>query len=112
MFLVAVVLAPVVVRQNGSGRVARLVGTVRGALVRVRTGLRVFRDPRRGSLAAGAQLGAWGIQLLACAALFQALGLEGGIGAAAGIGAFAIVLAGTTGMRRRRPARPQTIATH
>src|SRR3954454_5391622 len=35
-----------------------------------------------------------------------------GIGAAAGVGAFAIVLAGTTGMRRRRPARPQTIATH
>jgi hypothetical protein len=35
-----------------------------------------------------------------------------GIGAAAGIGAFAIVLAGTAGMRRRRPARPQTIATH
>jgi phosphatidyl-myo-inositol alpha-mannosyltransferase len=85
VLLVAVVLAPVVVRQNGSGRVARLVGTVRGALVRVRTGLRVFRDPRRGSLAAGAQLGAWGIQLLACAALFQALGLEGGIGAAAAV---------------------------
>ena len=53
----------------------------------VRTGLRVFRDPRRGSVAAAAQLGAWGIQLLACAALFEALGLHGqvGIGAAAAV---------------------------
>jgi phosphatidylinositol alpha-mannosyltransferase len=85
VLLIAVVLAPVVVRQNGSGRIARLVGTMRGALLRVRTGLRVFRDPRRGALAAGAQLGAWGIQLLACAALFQALGLRGGIGAAAAV---------------------------
>jgi phosphatidyl-myo-inositol alpha-mannosyltransferase len=85
VLLIAVVLAPVVVRQNGSGRIARLVGTMRGALLRVRTGLLVFRDPRRGALAAGAQLGAWGIQLLACAALFQALGLRGGIGAAAAV---------------------------
>jgi phosphatidylinositol alpha-mannosyltransferase len=87
MLLVAVVLAPVVVRQNGSGRVARVVRAAREALLRVRTGLRVFRDPRRGSVAAAAQLGAWGIQLLACAALFQALGLHGdlGIGAAAAV---------------------------
>jgi hypothetical protein len=35
-----------------------------------------------------------------------------GIGAAGGIGAFAIVLAGTTGARRRRPARPRSVATH
>jgi phosphatidylinositol alpha-mannosyltransferase len=85
VLLVAVVFAPVVVRQNGSGRIARLVGAMRAALLRVRTGLRVFRDPRLGPLAAGAQLGAWGIQLLACAALFQALGLRGGIGAAAAV---------------------------
>ena len=60
---------------------------MREALLRVRTGLRVFRDPRRGSVAAAAQLGAWGIQLLACAALFEALGLHGqvGIGAAAAV---------------------------
>jgi phosphatidyl-myo-inositol alpha-mannosyltransferase len=85
--LIAVLLAPVVVRQGGSGRVARLVGTVRGALLRVRTGLQVFRDPRRGAVAAGAQLMAWAIQLLACAALFQALGIHGdvGIGAAAAV---------------------------
>src|SRR5213076_122537 len=47
----------------------------------------VFRDPRRGSFAAGAQLLAWAIQLLACYALIFALGLEhhAGIGAAAAV---------------------------
>ena len=35
-----------------------------------------------------------------------------GIGAAAGIGAFAIVLAGTAGMRRRRPLNHARIVTH
>jgi phosphatidyl-myo-inositol alpha-mannosyltransferase len=87
ILLIAVLLAPVVVRQGGSGRVARVVGAIRAALLRVRTGLVVFRDPRRGPVAAGAQLLAWGIHLLACAALFEALGLEGnvGIGAAAAV---------------------------
>ena len=87
VLLVAVVLAPLVVRQNGSGRMARLAGAAREALLRVRKGLQVFRDPRRGSFAAVTQLGAWGLQLLACAALFQALGLQGrvGIGAAAAV---------------------------
>jgi phosphatidyl-myo-inositol alpha-mannosyltransferase len=86
VLLVAVILAPVFVRQGGSGRVARLIGALRGALLKVRTGLRVFREPRRGSIAAGAQLMAWAVQLLACAALFEALGLGGiGIGAAAAV---------------------------
>ena len=39
ILLVAVLLAPVVVRQGGSGRVARVVGAMRAALLRVRTGL-------------------------------------------------------------------------
>jgi phosphatidyl-myo-inositol alpha-mannosyltransferase len=87
VLLIAVLLAPAVVRQGGSGRVARAIGVIRSALLRVRTGLVVFRDPRRGPVAAGAQLLAWGIQLLACAALFQAVGLGGdvGIGAAAAV---------------------------
>src|SRR3954469_8122385 len=85
--LVAVALAPAVVRGTGSGRVARTMAVVRAALLRVRTGLLVFRDLRRGSFAAGAQLTAWGIQLLACYALIFALGLEhhAGIGAAAAV---------------------------
>ncbi|MGH2954513.1 MAG: glycosyltransferase [Solirubrobacterales bacterium] len=89
LLLVAVVLAPSIVRQNGSGRIARIVGAIRDALVKVRTGLVVFRDPRRGPIAALAQLGAWGLQLLACFALFTALGLDHepaiGIGAAAAV---------------------------
>ena len=76
VLLLAVVFAPVLVRQNGSGRVARVVGAIREALVKVRTGLHVFRDPRRGPVAAVLQLAAWGFQLLACFALFTALGLN------------------------------------
>ena len=57
------------------------------ALVQVRAGLAVFRHPRRGALAAAAQLLAWAIQLAACWALLYALGLDGkaGIGAAAAV---------------------------
>jgi phosphatidyl-myo-inositol alpha-mannosyltransferase len=87
--LVAVLLAPLLVRQSGSGRVARVVGTIRGSLLKVRTGLHVFKDVRRGPMAAGGQLLAWGLQLLACFALFTALGLDHepliGIGAAAAV---------------------------
>jgi phosphatidylinositol alpha-mannosyltransferase len=87
LLLVAVLVAPVFVRANGEGRVARAVGSIRRALAQVRTGLTVFRDPRRGPIAAFAQLGAWALQLLACWALFAALGLdhELGIGAAAAV---------------------------
>ena len=85
--LLAVVFAPVVVRRNGSGRVARVLGAIREALVKVRTGLVVFRSPKRAPIAVSAQLGAWALQLLACWALFAALGLDHrvGIGAAAAV---------------------------
>jgi phosphatidyl-myo-inositol alpha-mannosyltransferase len=87
LLLVAVALAPVVVRQSGSGRIARLVGSVRGALVEVRTGLRVFRDPRLGPFAGATQLAAWAVQLIACYTLFLAMGLDvhASIGAAAAV---------------------------
>jgi phosphatidylinositol alpha-mannosyltransferase len=89
ILLVGVVLAPSLVREGGSGRVARAIATARAALLSVRRGLIVFRDPRRGPAAAIAQLGAWGLQLLACFALFTALGLDHepaiGIGAAAAV---------------------------
>jgi phosphatidyl-myo-inositol alpha-mannosyltransferase len=89
VILIAVVLAPTLVRQNGSGRIARAVKTIRGSLLKVRLGLHVFRDVRRGPVAAGAQLLAWALQLLACFALFTALGLDHepliGIGAAAAV---------------------------
>jgi len=87
LLLVAIVLAPVIVRQNGSGRVARVVGAIRGALVKVRTGLHIFRDPRRAPVAVGAQLSAWILQLMACYVLFEALGLDvdAQLGAAAAV---------------------------
>jgi len=85
--LLVVLLAPLLMRRNGNGRLARLGTAVHGALVQVRAGLAVFRDPRHGSTAAAAQLGAWAIQLAACWALLYALGLDGqaGIGAAAAV---------------------------
>jgi phosphatidylinositol alpha-mannosyltransferase len=86
--LVGLILAPTVMRGSGSGRVARVLEAVRRALVQVRTGLRVFRDPRRGPVAGATQLAAWGVQLLSCYALSVAMGLE----AEAGIGACAAVL--------------------
>jgi phosphatidyl-myo-inositol alpha-mannosyltransferase len=74
--LVGVVAAPALVRQNGTGRLARAAGAARRALLKVRSGLNVFRDLRRGSFAAFAQLLAWAIQLASCYALFEALGLD------------------------------------
>jgi len=87
LLLVVVLFAPLLMRRNGNGRLARLGGIVHRALVQVRAGLVVFRDPRQGSAAAAAQLGAWAIQLAACWALLYALGLDGkaGIGAAAAV---------------------------
>lgn len=87
LLLVVVLLAPLVMRRNGNGRMARIGAAVHRALIQVRAGLAVFRDPRRGAAAAAAQLGAWAIQLAACWALLYALGLDGqaGIGAAAAV---------------------------
>ena len=80
-------MAPLLMRRNGNGRFARLGAAVHRALIQVRAGLAVFRDPRRGIAAAAAQLAAWAIQLSACWALFAALGLDhqAGIGAAAAV---------------------------
>jgi len=85
--LLVVLLAPLVMRRNGNGRLARLGAAIHRALIQIRAGLAVFRDPRQGTAAAAAQLGAWAIQLAACWALLYALGLDGkaGIGAAAAV---------------------------
>jgi phosphatidylinositol alpha-mannosyltransferase len=87
LVLVVVLFAPLLMRRNGNGRLARLGDMVHRALIQVRAGLTVFKDPRYGSLAAAAQLMAWAIQLAACWALLYALGLDGqaGIGAAAAV---------------------------
>ena len=50
LILLAVILAPVFVKQNGNGRVARVAEAIREALLKVRGGTQVvFRDPRRGA---------------------------------------------------------------
>jgi phosphatidylinositol alpha-mannosyltransferase len=87
MVLLLVVLAPALIKRAGSGRVARVAEMARGALLKVRLGLAVFRDPRRGPLAALAQLTAWAIQVGACFALAVAMGLDPlmGIGGAAAV---------------------------
>jgi phosphatidylinositol alpha-mannosyltransferase len=83
--LLAVLMAPSLVKVKGQGRIARSIKAVRGAVQQARKGLTVFRDPRKGTFAAGAQLFAWFLQLTACWALFAALGLDHqvSIGAAA-----------------------------
>jgi phosphatidylinositol alpha-mannosyltransferase len=85
LVLLAVLMAPSLVKVNGQGRIARGIKAVRGAVQQARKGLTVFRDPRKGSFAAGAQLFAWFLQLASCWALFAALGLDHqvAIGAAA-----------------------------
>lgn len=83
--LLVVLIGPVLMRRNGNGRFARIGKALHRALLQVRAGLAVFRQPRYGSVATAAQLGAWAIQLAACAALLAALGLPGGIGAAAAV---------------------------
>ncbi len=87
ILLVVVLVAPFVMRQTGNGRLARIGAAAHRAMVQVRAGLKIFRDPREGTAAAAAQLGAWAIQLSACWALLYALGLDGraGIGAAAAV---------------------------
>jgi phosphatidyl-myo-inositol alpha-mannosyltransferase len=85
--LVVVLVAPTLMRRNGNGRFARMGAALHRALVQVRAGLAVFRQPRYGIVASAAQLGAWAIQLAACWALLAALGLsdQAGIGAAAAV---------------------------
>jgi phosphatidylinositol alpha-mannosyltransferase len=87
LLLVVVLIAPMLMRRNGNGRLARLGAALHRALIQVRAGLAIFRDPRRAAAAAAAQLGAWAIQLSACWVLLYALGLDGqaGIGAAAAV---------------------------
>jgi phosphatidylinositol alpha-mannosyltransferase len=88
--ILLVLVAPVVLRGGPAGRSARVpaaMARVRAAMQRMRFGLRVFRNPRRGALAALAQLSAWAIQWLACYVLLVALGLDdvAGLGAAAAV---------------------------
>jgi phosphatidylinositol alpha-mannosyltransferase len=90
--LVALLLAPVLARAPGgmsraavsrSRRLGRLLTNMGAALVRMRSGLSVFRRPRQATAATLLQLSAWGLQWLSCWLLLIALGLDGKAGFAA-----------------------------
>jgi phosphatidylinositol alpha-mannosyltransferase len=89
--LVALVLStPWLLRRGAPSRFQRVqqaAALARGAMVRVRSGLAVFRKPKLGAWAALMQLSAWAIQWLACYVLLVALGLDhqAGLGAAAAV---------------------------
>jgi phosphatidylinositol alpha-mannosyltransferase len=91
--VVVVLLAPVIVPSAAVSRWLRLrvlLAGLRRSLVRVREGLRVFRHPRQAAVATSMQLGAWGLQCMACWLLLMALGLNGRVGIA---GAAAVLFA-------------------
>ena len=90
LLLAAVLVGPSLLARGSSSRFARLqvlVSQARAPLARVRLGLAIFRRPRLGAVAVGAQLSAWGLQWIACYVLLVAFGLDrqAGIGAAAAV---------------------------
>ncbi len=90
VLLAIVLIVPAVLAASGSERFGRTRAVIRPLLKaarQVRSGLRVFTNPRDGSVALIAQLSAWALQALACYLLLLAIGLDGraGIGAAAAV---------------------------
>jgi phosphatidylinositol alpha-mannosyltransferase len=89
--LLFLLLAPIVLRYGPGGarfnRARRAMARVTDELKRVRAGLNVFRRPRLGAMATGAQLSAWALQWLSCYLLLTALGLQhrAGLAAAAAV---------------------------
>ncbi len=90
VILALVLSAPWLLRRGRPSRFQRVqqaAALARGAMLRVRRGLQVFRRPKLGAWAATMQLSAWAIQWLACYLLLVALGLDhqAGLGAAAAV---------------------------
>jgi phosphatidylinositol alpha-mannosyltransferase len=82
--LAVVLLGPSLLRgRRGAGKRAGFIVRARRSLKQVRSGLRVFRDPRLGPIAAVAQLGAWALQWLSCLVLLHALGIGAHVAPAA-----------------------------
>jgi phosphatidyl-myo-inositol alpha-mannosyltransferase len=87
--LVVTRLAPVLVPTASESRAdatEALLSATRGALRRLRDGVRVFAHPRQAGIATGAQLAAWALQWLSCWLLLIAFGLGAHAGAAAAAG--------------------------
>jgi len=88
--LALVLSAPWLLRRGRPSRFQRVqlaAAKARNAMVQVRSGLGVLRQPKLGGWAVLAQLSAWGLQLLACYLLLVALGLDdrAGLSAAAAV---------------------------
>jgi phosphatidyl-myo-inositol alpha-mannosyltransferase len=88
--LALMISAPWILRRGKPSRFQRVqqaAASARRAMLQVRSGLQVFRQPKLGGWAAVNQLSAWAIQWLACYVLLVALGLDerAGIGAAAAV---------------------------
>ncbi len=94
VLLAFVVLAPIFLRYGPGGsrfqRARNALDSVQRALVRVRAGLVVFRDPKLAAQATFFQLLAWALQACSCYLLLCALGLSGRTGFA---GAAAVLFA-------------------
>ena len=92
LLVLIVLLAPILLRYGPGGsrfqRARAAMDSVHQAMVRVRDGLAVFRDPRLGAQATFFQMLAWALQALSCYLLLCALGL----GSRAGIAGAAAVL--------------------
>jgi phosphatidylinositol alpha-mannosyltransferase len=86
--LLAVIVLPSILKKQGNSRLGKIGAAIHSALVQVRSGLAVFKQPRLGLPALLLQTSAWAIQLASCWALMFALGLD----AEAGLGASAAVL--------------------
>jgi phosphatidylinositol alpha-mannosyltransferase len=87
--LMLVLLTPVLLPRSAISRYARLHSLVLGlrrSLLRVREGLRIFRQPRRAAVATTVQLSAWGLQCASCWLLLMALGLDHRVGIAGAAG--------------------------
>jgi len=83
VLLFVVIILPSILRNQGNSRLAKIGAAIHSALVKVRSGLEVFRRPRVGVPAAALQIFAWVIQLASCWALMFALGLDHKAGLAA-----------------------------
>jgi phosphatidylinositol alpha-mannosyltransferase len=87
--LLLVLLTPVLLPRSAISRYARLHSLVLGlrrSLLRMREGLRIFRQPRRAAVATTVQLSAWALQCASCWLLLMALGLDHRVGIAGAAG--------------------------
>jgi phosphatidylinositol alpha-mannosyltransferase len=87
----AVLVGPRLVARRRSGRLGRALLAVRGVLLGLRAGLRVFRQPGLALEATAGQLAAWALQLAAACTVIHAVGLDDRLGVAAAAAALLAV---------------------